>query len=350
MKDILQSNSVFPESVDEILSSPEYFLSGLSTEGRTFEFIKSSRDQLSKPSFIDGRVPLSENSKIYQIKIEQALDWYSHNSIKTQANNFIFHMGFCGSTLLARALDLPGKSFSYKEPQALIHVAELHLTSDPFFKDNQILILNFILGQYSTPWSKSEQNIIKPSNWVNTMLYDLVASSKSTKAIFLSIRPLDFIVAVFRGGESRVQYVLNFLKHMNSSTSEFNDIIKKIERERENTTLSLVKLTLVAHKMQETAFSICSAALSKQNQAQYSYDQLILDPLGALTESSQLFDLNLSEDSFRITTDNSFVNHSKVIHRKYDRLASEDVNKQVLNHYAKEFENGLDWYQTNLVD
>ncbi len=334
---------------DKVLSAPEYFLCGLNFEERQFEFLKSSRDQLSEPAFIDGRMSLSNSISRYRIPMEQAISWHQSNTLQKQPNNFIFHMGFCGSTLMARSLNFSGKCFSYKEPQAFIHASELHLVEDLFFHENRRSITSFILGQYSIPWSRGENSITKPSNWVNSMLPELISDVQNTKAVFLSIKPEDFLVAVFRGGEPRIQYVLNFLKHINTAVPEYHDVIQKIEHEEKNKIVSFIKLTLVAHTIQRHMFLIGSNTLPKQNQASCSYEQFIKNPNSTLVEVAKLFELNLTNDNICHIAQKNLSKHSKNATREYDRKTSEVINQQVIGHYAEEFENGLRWYRSQLI-
>ena len=64
-------------------------------------------------------------------------------------------MSFCGSTLMARVLDIDEKVFSYKEPQILLQLAEMKSAQNSYYR-NKITwksLISFVLGQFNKQWS-----------------------------------------------------------------------------------------------------------------------------------------------------------------------------------------------------
>lgn len=210
---------VADENCSKVLDDPNYFLHIIDVQRAAFGFLASSRTLLSNASFLDGRSPLSNEPVLYYVSIEAALDWHGNKPVINASNRFIFHMSFCGSTLLARVFDKSGEAFSYKEPQILVELAELKKNRAESV-NNQLhweKLIGFVLTQFSLPFSPGECNLIKPSNWVNSMLPDMLAVDNA-KVVFLGITPEDFLTAVFRGGADRIKYVYSFLQHMQKTT------------------------------------------------------------------------------------------------------------------------------------
>ena len=82
--------------------------------------------------------------------------------------HFIFHSAFCCSTLLARALDVPGRSMGLKEPLVLNDLAQAALAAGtPAAVRAQ---LEPILSLLARPFAPGETTVIKPSNVANVLI------------------------------------------------------------------------------------------------------------------------------------------------------------------------------------
>lgn len=87
---------------------------------------------------------------------------------KLPTPRLIFHSAYCCSTLLARAFDIPGVSFGFKEPQILNDVIGLQLRGgDP----RQVAAaLDAALALLARTPDAGEVSVIKPSNIINPLL------------------------------------------------------------------------------------------------------------------------------------------------------------------------------------
>jgi len=94
--------------------------------------------------------------------------------------HYIFHSAFCCSTLLARALDLPGTSMALKEPQILNTLTEAARA-----KALSREVLQLFAGLLGRPFGAGERVIVKPSNVVNLLATGLLEIDPGSKAIFL---------------------------------------------------------------------------------------------------------------------------------------------------------------------
>lgn len=110
--------------------------------------------------------------------------------------HFIFHTGFCCSTLLARALDIPGVSMGMKEPGVLASFAEYWSNSRR--TAGALEALTVTLDLLSRPLSPGETQIIKPSTVVNHIIPQLLHARPDAKAIVLFSSLDTFLRAVAR--------------------------------------------------------------------------------------------------------------------------------------------------------
>jgi hypothetical protein len=93
---------------------------------------------------------------------------------------YIFHSAFCCSTLLARALDVPGIAMALKEPQILNDLADAaragQLRPD---------LVKLVTGLLARPFGVGERVVIKPSNAANLLATGLLELDPGSNAIFL---------------------------------------------------------------------------------------------------------------------------------------------------------------------
>lgn len=112
--------------------------------------------------------------------------------------HFIFHTAFCCSTLMTRALDIPGVSMGIKEPSVLVAFA--HLRSSGRGTPGALAALEMTLDLLSRPHTPGETQIVKPSNVTTHIIPQMMHVRPNAKALVM-YSPLDaFLRAVARRG------------------------------------------------------------------------------------------------------------------------------------------------------
>lgn len=94
--------------------------------------------------------------------------------------HYIFHSAFCCSTLIARALDLPGVAIGLKEPQILNELAAT-------MRSGQVSgeLLDRVTALLGRPFGPGEAVVVKPSNEANGLIEPLLRNDQRSKAVFL---------------------------------------------------------------------------------------------------------------------------------------------------------------------
>lgn len=96
--------------------------------------------------------------------------------------HFIFHTAFCASTLLVRALDIPGRTVGLKEPDVLINLANrLVRSDDPGNRERLRLVLRLL----SRPFTPGETVVVKPTNFANRLLLPVLEELPEARAVLL---------------------------------------------------------------------------------------------------------------------------------------------------------------------
>lgn len=108
--------------------------------------------------------------------------------------HFIFHSAFCGSTMLVRALDLPGSAMGLSEPVLLNDLvgwrrrgAEPKLLAE---------VLADSLAQLARPFGGGEAVVIKPSNVFSGLAPAVLAMVSQARAILLAAPLPVFLTSV----------------------------------------------------------------------------------------------------------------------------------------------------------
>jgi hypothetical protein len=113
--------------------------------------------------------------------------------------HFIFHTGFCGSTLLARALDQPGASMGLKEPFVLQGFADqwAQIQRTP----GAMLALQIAMGLLARPLAPGEVQVVKANNAANHIIPEILCLRPQAKALFMGASLEAFLRAILRRGQ-----------------------------------------------------------------------------------------------------------------------------------------------------
>jgi hypothetical protein len=343
------------ECWQSILQSPEYFLHSIDVLKLSFTFIKTSRETLARSSFLDGRSALSKSDSHYVLPIKEALSWHQksseNSSVNSSVNRFIFHMSFCGSTLISRVLECPEVAITYKEPQIFLQLAEIKAANADWYsnKEQWRSLMSFVLSQQGKRWSPDEPVVIKPSNWANSMLPQLIESGDASRVLFLSTSPRDFLISVFRGGSERVQFTYAVLKHLLTAFPEFTKTVAEVEADKLTTADMFARLSLIVHAIQCKAFERARSNLSLQDHYQCSYQELLESPVECMQHIAAALDLWFSNSQLNQSISNSFINHSKVTQRDFNTIEAKKIDQQVLAVYGETFARTFDWAERSLI-
>src|SRR3546814_172325 len=113
--------------------------------------------------------------------------------------HFIFHSAFCASTLLVRALDMPGHAMGLSEPVLLNDITGLRRRGErngaqlARLLDDALLLL-------ARRWGPAETLVVKPSNILAGLMVPMMALRPDTKALLLHAPLPEFLLSVARKG------------------------------------------------------------------------------------------------------------------------------------------------------
>jgi hypothetical protein len=189
-------------NIKKMLSNPDYYLWRIG-ESNKAEFLQMSRDAFSQSIFLDRRIHALSTSTL-QLDLE---DIYSNHCPKVDPTTkfcYIFHMAHCGSTLLARAMDLINENIVYREPSALRQLGLM--ASDSYGREPAIdwdNLLNFTLSQLGKAYKNNSPVIIKANVPVNFCIPELLDINNHTRAILLYSNFENYMLSILKADTHR---------------------------------------------------------------------------------------------------------------------------------------------------
>jgi hypothetical protein len=185
-----------------MLDTPCWFPAALGSDFQSLTFAHLERETLSKEAFLDHRMSHSvlawESAPVSEV-IQHAA------KLPATPPAFIFHSAFCCSTLLARALDVPGKSVALKEPDVLMGLANAVRVGGPEVDSKKLTTLIFSL--LARRFEANEFVVIKPTNAANNLLRPAIQSGAPVLILYGDLR--SFLVSVLKKGEACKAFVRN---------------------------------------------------------------------------------------------------------------------------------------------
>lgn len=112
--------------------------------------------------------------------------------------HFIFHSGFCCSTLLAACLDLPGLASGFSEPMILNDISGWRRRGGN--PDAIWPVLADALRLLARPFPGDQAAIVKPSNVVNGLAGAMLAIQPQAHAVVMHAPLPDFLISIAKKG------------------------------------------------------------------------------------------------------------------------------------------------------
>lgn len=201
----------------ERIADAAFFLHKVEIGAQRVTFVHADRSAIRGAGFLDGR------TRFWNKSVVEAPFPHISATDPTDAgpDRFIFHIGFCGSTILTRLLDQPGHTLILREPQSLTDIAAYQSALDQAGqRDDRVSeALGTARRLLHRRWAPDEVIVIKPSNWVNNLLPALVADPAAIRPLFVIIDPRAFLHAVLRGGADRIAFAARAAVHFSNSSA-----------------------------------------------------------------------------------------------------------------------------------
>lgn len=252
--------------------------------------------------------------------------------------HFIFHTSFCCSTLMLKALDIPGRAFGLQEPDVLINLANRFIRSDDSSNRER---LRLVLRLLARPFEPGESMIVKPTNFANRLAMPVLEVSPESRAVLLYSDARTLLRSILkRGMWGRI-----WGRKLFQSTSLWTSLNFGFSPEEAFVLTDLQALAL-GWLMQMHQFGELARRVGERVTIVDSAD-FLADPARTLLSVSRLFELDLDQSEIDdVVNGPTFAHHSKFSGRGYGQAERTADHSAAEAAHHEELEMVVKWVET----
>ena len=316
-------------TIDTLFTDCRWRLCHLDSEKSTATFNKLSRCELSEHNFADHRFMNHQPGDFVTVPLKGLMQQVKSD----KPVHYIFHSAFCGSTLLSRALDEPGRCLSIREPYALTQLSAFKRANPAYVAQWAAWpqLLKLTLYFIARGYDDNEVTVIKPTNSANNLIPDLLALNTNTQALMLSTSLQQFLVSNLKKGEGFHPFCQTLVAQLNDDTGYCDK--HQIQNIDALTPLQQAALVWQMHQLQ-----------FKQAKHALSFDQFMQDKPATLARCNQLFGLGLSSAQLDNKLGSEiFKRHAKEQKGDYTQREKQLEDAEINAKYGEDIEQTVDW-------
>lgn len=248
---------------------------------------------------------------------------------------YIFHTAFCCSTLLAKAMDVPGKCLALKEPDILMKLSNAQRMSSPDGRAECVEAVGAAL--FNTGEDLSEAVVVKPTNAANRLISDQI-SDPSSRGIVIHSDLESFLLSIVRKGEEGrifVRRLFNIFRMDSAFAQSLPD--------RDLFTLSDLQIAALVWVIQCDQVNQTDAAKPGRLRSLHC-DEFLDDPASVLDKVNAWLKTGLSaEDIDRQVNGPVFKSNSKDASEAYDTSIRSEERADAADKWATSIQFTQNW-------
>ena len=290
------------------------------------DHVPVTEDRLRSASFLDGREPIACGPAV-AVRLPDG-------SRADPLPATIAHVAFCGSTLLSRMIDVPGRTLVLREPAIQIELSDrLARGCAP----NDLIVGCHLRLAGLAP---SLSTVVKPTSWANPLLPRL-AGRPHWSAVFLTMAPRSFLRAVFRGGRDRIAYAVRSAQHFAPFVPTGAERLATAAAPLDDPLLRAARLILLMLWLELQLFRQCSEAMGSRS-LEITFAELMADPVEQAIRASGHLGLPLTRAQIASQHETNRTRHAKG-GRAYDKAQEAIADQEVERFHARRFDRALEW-------
>jgi hypothetical protein len=313
-----------------VVEDPEWLPHTFNADGDQIMFLKASAERRRSAPFLSAEW-LSDCPRT-------ALPWDAVDRASQGPPgvpiHFIFHTAFCGSTLLARALDATGAASGLVEPDILLN---LHFRLSRSQDVAEHARLRMSLRLLSRPL-EAEAVVAKPSCVANPSAPLILQSFPGSRAVLLSSDLRTFLLAVSKRGPPGLAW----------GRRVFESCRENLPRElcctpEELARLSCLQVAALAWIARRALFEQMLSTFGPGRIMQLSSDQLFDDPVGATQQAASFFGRELGPGTLRALAGSDVLRTHSKTGRPFDVNARAREQQLLLSSYGAQADAVVEW-------
>jgi len=333
-----RSDRVIAGEKDAILQDRAWMPHRVRNDAETIELVHLPEEERRNLTFLDHRY-VSKSAPRLELPVASITE--NAPAPNEGTCHYIFHSAFCGSTLLARALDIDGIATVFKEPRAIHDLACILPTSE--WPNNQKLALQAVLDLMERPPLPGKRTILKPSNLANPLIERMLEVRPGSNAV-LMYAPLEkYLLSIAR---SRRWTWARRLARLCERHCE-------VELRWTDDLLMLTDLQIAAYVWlhYQAQFHRLLREFPRGRLASLRSDVFFAQPDEVLAAATELFGLALNGDQIEaITAGPVFHRHSKWQTESFDAATRKREEVLVRLAFGPEIDHAVQWAEAVAKD
>jgi hypothetical protein len=308
-------------TIKELFASPDHYL--FAFEGNQAIFRQMDRAAYRRSIFLDRRISAAGDA-VFQVPVADLIEHLDASGDAALRTGWIFHVAHCGSTLLARALDLPDRNLVLREPLALRQLGVDRRPAGPR--------LRLVASLAGRRYREDAPTIVKANVPVNFLASDLLQLDPQAPAIFLYFPLRTYLLAVLRSVGHR-NWVTNVTTQLQPVLAETVADVGGLEPAERAAALWLAQMRLY------------EAALRQFPEARSLHAEGLFDkPWPVLAAAAAHLGVRIAEpDLERIVAGETFTTYSKAPDRAFDNAARLEMQAQTSRWLGPELDRARRW-------
>ena len=321
----------------DLVASPAWLLHEMDIGADRVAFLPVARGLVERANFLDGREEIAVGEPV-AVPVAEALGLTP--PAPHGPDRFIFHVSFCGSTLLTRMLARPGKVLALREPHGLVGLADWKTQQDQRADPRVPRLADFARASLRPAWRQGERVIVKPSNWCNNLLPELCVAGM--RPLFIGIGPRAFLRAVFRGNRERIAFTLLAARHFAARPADMA-LLAAALRDLSHSLDRAAAMALIALHLQLRGFRAAMAAGGWGSEHMTSYERIVAAPFEAARAASRALDLGLDANELAEGVARSIGRDAKLAGCGFSAENQESVDDAIEHAHGRHFDAAMAW-------
>ena len=205
-------------TLQDLFGDPALFLHQLDDNHAVFQTM--TREDVAKSIFLDGRIRHGDRPSI-RVPLDLLRAEATPAALPPRRIGWIFHVAQCGSTLLARALDRPGRSLVLREPMALRQLGVMAGANERAAAVPSPDLLRLVMALLGKRWEAEPPVIVKANVPVNFIAERILALDPSAPALALHFPLANYVAAILRT-EGHVRWTESVFAELRIGESPFS--------------------------------------------------------------------------------------------------------------------------------
>lgn len=330
----------------QFLDDPQNFLHSIDVDGDRAIFFRTNAQILRDASFVDGRIPIATAPE----SLAPLSEMIAAQEKRPAIDRFLFNCSFCGSTLLSRLLDVPGRSLVLKEPRVLTDIAAWKIFNrrDGLSIDRLRPTLKLARAALRRRFAPAEKVTVKVASQGNVLLSTLAEDASRIRPVFITISRASFLRAIFRGGVERMHYAARIAWHLSTEEPDGDALLKEAVRAGSDPLRKAANLAILARYFQVGTFQRAARIGGWNDDQVIDFDLITKSPHKAAVKAVAALDLDITAGDIDFNVKRLSGRYSKQPDKAFSPDAQQSAEQVALAGHRQMFNDALAWADATL--